>query len=138
MNKNLFKWHIICQIFPKVDNIYLGVVFTPKETLVCCADDVPELKKSLSLAVQEVCQYVDGKISEEQFTQDLLDREIIMRGIIAQHDIPLNDDLYKCLTNYFPCIQEGYKPFEYLIDYIEKDCKSIGTLMRRTNRKLDE
>lgn len=113
MSEN-YKAHILCQIFPKVDDIYIGVVFTPKETLVCYAADIPELKKSLSIAVQEVCQYIEGKMGEELFEEALRDRDIIMRGIIAQHNIPLADDLYRCLTEYFPCIQEGYMPFEYL------------------------
>ena len=115
MSRN-YKMHILCQIFPKVDDIYLGVVFTPKETLVCCAADIPELKKSLSIAVQEVCQYIEGKMSEEQFEDALLDRESIMRKIIEQHNIPLADDLYRCLTDYFPNILEGYMPFKNLMN----------------------
>lgn len=116
MSRN-YKAHISCQIFPKVDNIYLGAVFTPKETLVCCAADIPGIKKSLSIAVQEVCQYIDGEMSEKQFEDALRERESIMRGIIEQHNIPLDDDLYRCLTDYFPNVQEAYMPFESTSSY---------------------
>lgn len=116
MSRN-YKAHISCQIFPMVDDLYLGVVLTPKESLVCCAADIPGIKRSLSIAVQEVCQYIDGEISEHQFEDALSERESIMRGIIEQHNIPLDDDLYRCLTDYFPNAQEEYMPFESTSSY---------------------
>lgn len=114
MEANVYKGHILCQIFPQIKGSYFGVVFTPKETLVCYANEYHELKKSLSLAVQEVCDYIDGKISEKEFEKALHQRERIMREIIAKYGIPLYTDLYYCLTQYFEIIQEGYRPFEHL------------------------
>ena len=115
MEGNIYKGHIQCQIFPQIKGNYFGVVFTPKETLVCYANEYSELKKSLSIAVQEVCEYIDGKICEADFEKTLQEREIIMREIIKKYGIPLYQNLYYSLTSYFDTIQEGYSPFEHLL-----------------------
>lgn len=115
MDANRYKGHILCQIFPQIKGCYFGVVFTPKETLVCYANEYSELKESLSAAVQEVCEYIDGKISEADFEKNLQERDKIMKEIIREHGIPLYQDLYHCLTSYFETIQESYRPFEYLL-----------------------
>ena len=133
MNQEIYKCHIICNIFPQIDDIYLGAVFTPAETLVCCANSVIELKKSLNIATKEVCDYLDGKVTEEDFICDLQEREKIMRGVMAQHGIPLQDDLYKCLFDYFQKAMESYNPFE--VSFFEnksvdpRNIKTIGELL---------
>lgn len=137
MDSNLFKCQILCQIFPKVDDVYWGVAFTPTETLVCYAKDLQELKESLAISVEEVCRYIDGKITEEQFEKDLQEREMIMRKLMAKHGIPLENDLYKSLTEYFPYIQEGYRPFEHFLSEFKnqpkKDIRSIGDILHQRN-----
>lgn len=115
MNRDLFKAHILCQIFPSINGIYFGAVFTPTESLVSYGTNITGLKKSLSIAVQEICDYVDGDMNESDFVNCLQEREKIMRGIIQEHGIPLHQDLYYCLTEYFHNIQESYRPFESLL-----------------------
>lgn len=134
MDEKTYKRHIICNIFPQIDDIYLGTVFTPAETLVCCANSVTELKKSLDIAIKEICDYVEGKISETEFIQDLQERERIMRGVIAQHNIPLVDDLYLCLTEYFQHSIECYYPFEE--DVLPHESKSVDSNSIKTIGKL--
>lgn len=130
MEANIYKGHIQCQIFPQTKGSYFGVVFTPKETLVCYANGYSELKKSLSIAVQEVCEYINGKIGETDFEKDLQERELIMREIIKKHGIPLYGDLYYSLACFFDTIQEGYRPFEYLlpphVDDTIQECGHMG------------
>lgn len=102
-----------------------GAAFTPTETLVCYAKELPELKESLAISVEEVCRYIDGKITEEQFEKDLQGREMIMRKLMAKHGIPLGNDLYKSLTEYFPYIQEGYRPFEHLLSEFKNPLRRV-------------
>lgn len=121
-NNNIYKSHIVCQIFPSINERYFGLVHTPTDTLTCYANSIGELKKSLNLAVQEVCDFIEGRVSEKHFIASLNERESIMRGLLSNNGIAVvENDLYYTLWEYFGKTVESYRPFEDIIADAEEE-----------------
>lgn len=121
-NNEIYKSHIVCQIFPAINEHYFGLVHTPTDTLVCYATSLEELKRSLSLAVQEICDFIEGRVSEEDFIMSRNERESIMRGILSNNGISTDtNDLYYTLWEYFGKTIESYRPFEDIIIDAEEE-----------------
>lgn len=121
-NNKIFKSHIVCQIFPSINEHYFGLVHTPTETLTCYANGIEELKRSLNLTVQEVCDFIEGRVNEKDFIASLNERESIMKGILSNNGISTDiNDLYYTLWEYFGKTIESYRPFEGIIVTAEEE-----------------
>lgn len=121
-NNDIYKSHVVCQIFPSINEHYFGLVHTPTDTLICYANSIGELKRSLGLAVQEVCDFIEGRVSEDDFITSRNERESIMRGILSNNGISTDtNDLYYTLWEYFGKTIESYRPFEDIIIDTEEE-----------------
>lgn len=121
-NNDIYKSHVVCQIFPSINEHYFGLVHTPTDTLICYANSIGELKRSLNLAVQEVCDFIEGRVSEKDFIASLNERESIMRGLLSNNGISTDtNDLYYTLWEYFGKTIESYRPFEDIIIDAEEE-----------------
>lgn len=121
-NNDIYKSHIVCQIFPSINERYFGLVHTPTDTLTCYANSIGELKKSLNLAVQEVCDFIEGRVNEDDFITSRNERESIMRGILSNNGIAvIENNLYYTLWEYFGKTIESYRPFEDIIIDAEEE-----------------
>lgn len=121
-NNDIYQSHVVCQIFPSINEHYFGLVHTPTDTLICYANSIGELKRSLNLAVQEVCDFIEGRVSEKDFIASLNERESIMRGLLSNNGISTDtNDLYYTLWEYFGKTIESYRPFEDIIIDAEEE-----------------
>ena len=90
--------------------------------MICYANSIGELKRSLNLAVQEVCDFIEGRVSEKDFIASLNERESIMRGLLSNNGISTDtNDLYYTLWEYFGKTIESYRPFEDIIIDAEEE-----------------